>query len=71
MDKIGKLIIELGVIFIVIGVLFVLFDRVPLFRLPGDIVIKREHFTLYIPIVTSIVLSILLTIILNIIFRNR
>ncbi len=70
MLKIGKLLIEIGIIFVVIGFIFVIFNKVPVFRLPGDIVVKKGNFTLYIPIATSIILSIALTIILNLIFRK-
>ena len=41
----------------------------PLGRLPGDIYLKREHFTVYLPITTSILLSIVLTVILSL-FRR-
>ena len=37
---------------------------VPLFRLPGDFHIKRDNFTFYFPLTTSIVLSLLLTLLL-------
>ncbi|WP_227396823.1 DUF2905 domain-containing protein [Jeotgalibacillus aurantiacus] len=40
-------------------------------RLPGDIVIKRENFTVYFPIVTSILLSLILTGIFFLIGRFR
>lgn len=33
----------------------------PLGRLPGDIVIRREGFTLYLPIATCILVSLVLT----------
>ena len=36
---------------------------VPLGRLPGDIVIKRENTTVYIPVVTCLLISILLSIV--------
>lgn len=38
-------------------------------RLPGDIVIERENFRLYIPIATSFIVSIVLSLILW--FLNR
>jgi hypothetical protein len=34
---------------------------VPLGRLPGDIVIRREHTTFYFPIVTCILVSVVLS----------
>ncbi len=33
----------------------------PLFRLPGDFVVRRGPVTFYFPLVTSVLLSILLT----------
>ncbi|MFC1465568.1 MAG: DUF2905 domain-containing protein [Candidatus Brachytrichaceae bacterium NZ_4S206] len=38
-------------------------------RLPGDIVIERDNFKLYIPLGTMILLSIVLSILLNLIVR--
>ena len=38
-------------------------------RLPGDILIKREHFIFYFPLVTTLILSLVLTLILNLVFR--
>ncbi|WP_201353500.1 DUF2905 domain-containing protein [Hydrogenimonas urashimensis] len=58
MPEIGKLLIGMGVILILFG-LFVSFVG----KLPGDIVIKKENFTFYFPIATSILLSILLSLI--------
>lgn len=58
-----------GAVF-VIGLLFFLGARLPWFgNLPGDIVVKRDNFTLYAPIGTMIVLSLLLTVVLNILAR--
>lgn len=38
-------------------------------RLPGDIIIERENFTLYIPLGTMILVSLGLTLLLNLIAR--
>jgi len=65
MPSIGKSLIILGLIIAAIGVLFTLAGRVPwLGRLPGDIHIKRENFTFYFPLATSIIISIVLSFIL-------
>ena len=70
-ESLGKLLVLIGVIFVAIGSLFFLFGRVPwIGRLPGDLIIKREGFTLYFPVVTMILLSIILTIIFNLIGRK-
>ncbi|MCS7250160.1 MAG: DUF2905 domain-containing protein [candidate division WOR-3 bacterium] len=52
-----------GIIFLVISLLIYLSPKLKLFTLPGDIIIKRENFVFYFPIMTSIILSIILTII--------
>ena len=65
----GKFLVVIGLAIAVLGGLFVLADRIPgvgqLFhwmgRLPGDIFIKRDNFSLFIPLGTSIVLSVLLS----------
>jgi len=56
MPDIGRILIGLGVVLILFG-LFVTFVG----KLPGDIVIRRENFTFYFPIATSILLSIVLS----------
>ena len=55
----GKLLIVFGLVIAGIGLLVHL--GLPLGRLPGDIVIRREHSTFYFPIVTCIVISVILT----------
>jgi hypothetical protein len=58
----GRFLIAAGVVLIVLGLLsYVL----PLFRLPGDIRYKGDHFTFYVPIVTCIIISIILTLLFN------
>ena len=66
----GKILIVTGLIMIVAGLAFLFADKIPfLGRLPGDIYIKRERFTFYFPIATSIIISIILTILFSI-FRR-
>ena len=48
----GQTLVVVGLIIVAIGVLVWL--GVPLGRLPGDTVIRREGLTLYLPITTSI-----------------
>ena len=43
--------------------------RLGLGRLPGDIVVERDNFRLYIPITTSLLISVVLSLILW--FLNR
>jgi len=71
MAGLGRLLILCGVVAIVAGVVLLLLPRIPwLGRLPGDVVVQRERFTLYVPLATSLVVSIVLTILLNLFFRR-
>ena len=53
----------------VVGLLTYASVRFGLGRLPGDIVIDRDGFVLYLPITTSILVSLLLSLILWLISR--
>jgi hypothetical protein len=63
--NLGKLIIVLGVVLVAVGLLFVLLahTRLPIRRLPGDIVYRRGGFTFYFPLATSILLSVVLSLV--------
>lgn len=66
MPAIGKILILLGIILIVAGILILVAPKIPcLGRLPGDIYIKREGYSFYFPVTTSIIISIILTIIFS------
>ena len=62
MSELGRMVIIVGAVLIVLGGVLLLAGRVPyLGRLPGDILIKRDGFTFYFPIATSILLSVILS----------
>ncbi|NUM69212.1 MAG: DUF2905 domain-containing protein [Ignavibacteriaceae bacterium] len=62
---IGKLLITGGVIMTAAGLIILFWNKIPFIgKLPGDILIRRENFTIYFPIVTSIALSLLISLIL-------
>lgn len=70
MSEIGRWLITAGIIMSIVGAVFLLAGRIPwLGRLPGDILIEREHFRLFIPITTMLIASLILTIIVNILAR--
>jgi hypothetical protein len=58
---VSRVLIGLGIVLLAVGLLWPLMAKLGLGRLPGDIVIERENFTLYIPLVTSLVLSVVLS----------
>ncbi len=62
MAPLGKSLIVIGLIIAAVGVVLTLAGKVPwLGRLPGDIFIKRDNFTFYFPLATSILLSIVIS----------
>lgn len=69
--EIGRILIIAGVAIALAGGIVWLGARMGLGRLPGDIVIQRDNFTIAFPIITSIILSIVLTIVLNVVLRMR
>ncbi len=70
MQGIGKLLIIAGIVLLIIGLFFIFSPKIPfLGKLPGDILVKRENFTFYFPLASSILLSVLIALILYLIRR--
>ncbi len=63
MSNTQKIIIVLGALIILIGFLWPYISKIPLFRLPGDIVIDKPNFKVFIPITSMILISVLLTLV--------
>jgi hypothetical protein len=70
-SPIAKLLIIGGIALITLGLLWQFGSRFLPFlgRLPGDIVIERENFRLYIPITTMILVSVVLSLLFALIAR--
>ena len=69
-SSLGKLLANAGIGAVVAGVVLILGPRIPwLGRMPGDLVIRREGFTLFFPLASMIIVSVLLTIVINLFFR--
>ncbi len=67
MSSVSKLLIVFGAVLIAIGLLLPVLQKIPgIGRLPGDILVKKENFTLYFPITTSILISLILTLLFSI-----
>jgi len=58
----SRLLIVLGLFFIAAGVMWQWIRRLPLFHLPGDIVIDRPGFKFFFPITTLLIVSLILSI---------
>ena len=71
LESLARLLIYIGVGLVMLGGFLLLMARIPWFgNLPGAIVVRREGWTLYVPITTMILVSVVLTFIINIVFRK-
>ncbi|RXT14746.1 DUF2905 domain-containing protein [Ammoniphilus sp. CFH 90114] len=62
MNPIAKLLVMAGVILIIVGLVWQVGGRfLNLGRLPGDIVVEKENFRFYFPLMTSIIVSVVLS----------
>jgi hypothetical protein len=59
----NRLLITLGASLILLGLAWSWIRRLPLFRLPGDIVIDRPGFRFFFPITTMLLISAVISII--------
>ena len=56
-----KTLIITGILILLVGIGWPWISKLPLGRLPGDIVVDRENFRFYFPLTTMIVLSLVLS----------
>lgn len=61
MQEWGRLFLLFAAVLAIVGAGLLLAGRLGVGRLPGDLVFRGRHTTVYVPIVTSIVLSLVLT----------
>lgn len=60
----SKWLIALGLILVAAGFLWPFISRLGLGKLPGDILVRRESFSFYFPVMTSLVVSLVVSIII-------
>ena len=74
----GKLIIFMGLGIVLIGIIILLIGKLPgegsgfswIGKLPGDFLVKRDNFTFYFPLTTSIIISIVGSLLLYLFLRR-
>jgi len=72
MGEIAKTMILIGAVLIMTGLVLLLFQKMPfLGKLPGDILIKKEKFTFYFPLATSIIISVIISLVLYLLGKFR
>ena len=71
--ELGRTLLVLGALLVLVGAFFYFGGKLPfrLGRLPGDIVHKGEHTTVYFPIVTCLLLSVGLSLLFWLLSRLR
>jgi len=72
MEQLGRVLLVMGGVLALLGVLFMLGPRLPfrLGRLPLDFHYRRDNFTFYFPLGTSILISVVLTLIFSLLNRR-
>lgn len=58
----SRILIVLGALLVLIGVAWPWVRRLPLFKLPGDIVIDRPGFQFFFPITTMLLVSLVISV---------
>ncbi len=73
MGDLGRMLVFVGGLLLVFGLVLILAGKVnlPIGRLPGDIVYRGKHTTVFFPLMTSILLSIILSLVLYVVNRKR
>ncbi len=71
LEPLGWTLVVLGVVIVVVGLVLVFGDRIPILgHLPGDIVIRGDNITLFIPLGTMFVVSVLVSLVLALLNRR-
>jgi hypothetical protein len=63
-DAVQRTLIILGLVVLAIGLLWPWLGKLPFGRLPGDIVVRRDQFSLFFPVTSMVLLSLLVSLLL-------
>jgi hypothetical protein len=66
----GRFLVIAGAVILVLGLVFLMSDKLPIGRLPGDLKFGGDKFRIYIPIATCVMLSVLVTLVVNFFSRK-
>ena len=67
MSNTQKLLIIIGAVIVIAGFLWSWISKIPFSKLPGDIVIDKPNFKMFIPLTSMIILSLIISLIVWII----
>ena len=60
-NEIGKVLIFFGLALVAVGLVLTLIPSLRLGRLPGDLLIRRDNWSVYVPITSSVLFSVVLS----------
>jgi len=63
--EVGRFLVVAGTVILVMGFLFMVADKLPIGRLPGDFEFGSGRFKIHFPLATSILVSVVITLLLN------
>jgi uncharacterized membrane protein len=61
----ARFLIIIGAVLVVLGIAWPLLAKLGLGRLPGDILIERENFTLFVPLASGLIVSVVISLIVS------
>lgn len=64
MSNTQKILIFIGIAILIIGILWPWISKLPFGKLPGDIVVDKPNFKMYIPITSMILISLVISFII-------
>ncbi len=64
MSNTQKILIISGIAILIIGILWPWVSKLPIGKLPGDIVVDKPNFKMYIPITSMIIISLVISFII-------
>jgi hypothetical protein len=59
-----KILIGIGILLIVLGIAWPWIGKLPIGRLPGDIIINKPGLKIYFPITTMVIISIIISVLI-------
>ncbi len=70
-EPFGRILIVVGLVIAAVGAVMVFGSRVPILgHLPGDITIKGDNVTIYLPLGTMLVVSVIASVVLSLLARR-
>lgn len=64
-SEVGRFLITAGLVILAVGFLFLVADKLPIGKLPGDVSIEKNGVRFFIPVTTCILVSVVITLIVN------